>query len=203
DTTATPTAPGRTDVEIADRLNLDVRMGHPVALRRDSPDFVAAHAGLFALGGNFSSRLMQTVRDEQGLTYGIGSALHNVSVEHDGHALVYASLSQDRLEEGLAATRAVIERFVQVGVNEEELERVRTTLAGTHAVALATTSGLAARLLVNAERGFDIGYLDHYPEMVRALTVDEVNRAVRTHLRPDELHVAVAGTLPAAPSGGA
>ncbi|GIS56662.1 MAG: hypothetical protein CM1200mP1_06000 [Candidatus Neomarinimicrobiota bacterium] len=31
--------------------------------------------GIYILGGNFSARLMQTVRDEQGLTYGIGSSI--------------------------------------------------------------------------------------------------------------------------------
>ena len=195
DDTATPVAPGRADVLMADRPNLDVRMGHALELRRDSADWLAAHAGAFALGGNFSSRLMQTVRDEQGLTYGIGASLHNLSVEHDGHFLVHASLSAARLDEGLSATRAVIENYVASGIAPAELARVQTTLAGQHAVGMATTSGLAVRLLVNAERGFDVGYLDRFPEEVHALTVDQVNSAIRRHLRPAEMHVAVAGSI--------
>ncbi len=196
DDTAVPLEPGRVDVQIADRPNLDVRMGHPLEMRRDSPDWLAAHAGAFALGGNFSSRLMQTVRDERGLTYGIGASLHNLSVEHDGHFFVHASLSAAQLGEGLAAIRGVIEDFVDGGITPAELARVQDTLAGQHVVAMATTSGLAARLLVNAERGFDIGYLDRFPEDVRALTVDDVNAAVSRHIRPADLHVAVAGSVP-------
>jgi len=134
-----------------------------------------------------------------GLTYGIGAALHNVAVEHGGHLLVHASLSRERLEEGLAATRAVVEGFVAEGIRADELARVQTTLAGQHAVGLATTGGLAARLLVNAERGFDVGYLDRFPDLVRALTVEAVAAAVRRHIRPADLHVAAAGTLPEGP----
>ncbi|MDT0630606.1 pitrilysin family protein [Rubrivirga sp. S365] len=194
--TARPAQPGRTDVEMADRRNLDVRLGHAVALRRDDPDFLATYAGVFALGGNFSGRLMQTVRDEQGLTYGVSASLGSVSTRHDGRVYVAVTLSQENLDRGIAATRAEVEGFVADGLTEEALAQTRTTLAGQHVVSLATTGGVAARLLVNAERGFDVDYLDRYPTLVSALTVGEVDAAVRRHLRPSDLHVVVAGTLP-------
>src|SRR5690606_28971859 len=120
-----------------------------------------------------------------------------VAVEHGGHWLVRVSLSGENLERGLAATEAVIRRFLAEGIGEDELAEKQETIAGSHVVGLATTSGLAARLLVNAERGFPVAYLDEYPALVRALTVDEVNAALRRHLDPDRLHLAVAGTLPA------
>ncbi|WP_420457022.1 M16 family metallopeptidase [Rubrivirga sp.] len=196
DAEATPEPPGRTVVEMADRQNLDVRLGHAVDLRRDDDDFLATYAGVFALGGNFSSRLMQTVRDEQGLTYGIGATLGGPSVRHDGHVQVQVTLSQESVARGIAATRAEVEAFVAEGVSEPVLAQTQTTLAGTHVVGLATTSGAAARLLVNAERGFDVGYLDRFPDLVRALTADEVTAAVRRHVRPADLHETVAGTMP-------
>ena len=194
--TAEPAAPGEVDVEMDDRRNLDVYLGHAVDLRRDSPDFLAAYAGVFALGGNFSGRLMQTVRDEQGLTYGIGAGLSGVTVHHDGHLRVQVTLSQENLRRGIEATRAEVEAFVAEGVPADVLGPTQTTLAGLHVVGLATTGGLAARLLVNAERGFDVGYLDRYPDLVRALGPDEVTEAVRRHVRPADLHLAVAGSLP-------
>jgi zinc protease len=183
-----------------DRRNLDVRLGHPIAVRRDSDDYLALYAGVFTLGGNFSSRLMQTVRDEQGLTYGISASLGSTAIEYDGHVYVSVTLSQDSVEAGIAATRAEVEAFEAEGVPEAALAATRTTLAGQHVVALATTGGVAARLLVNAERGFDVGYLDRYPDLIRDLAPDAVTDAVRRHLRPDDLHESVAGTMP--PGGG-
>ena len=193
---ARPEAPGREDVALADRTSLDVRLGHAAALRRNSPDFLAAYAAVFALGGNFSSRLMQTVRDEQGLTYGISASLGGAAVEHDATFGVSVTLSQENLERGIAAVRAEVERFVDEGVSAEALGRTRTTLAGQHVVALATTGGLAARLLVNAERGFDTGYLDRYPDLVRALEQHDCTDALRRYVRPADLHTVVSGTLP-------
>jgi predicted Zn-dependent peptidase len=193
---SSPLAPGRVDVPMADKQNLDVLLGHPVDLRRDDPDFLALYVGNFILGGNFSARLMQTIRDEQGLTYGIGSRLSGIAVEHGGHWRVGVSLSQADLERGIAATQKVVSDFIAGGVTEAELEEKQTTIAGTHVVDLATTSGLAARLLVNAERGFPVSYLDDYPALIKALTVEEVNAVLKRYLDPDALHIAVAGTLP-------
>ena len=191
-----PAPPGRETVEMADRRNLDVRLGHATALRRDADDYLATYAGVFALGGNFSSRLMQTVRDEQGLTYGIHASLGPASTRYDGRVQVAVTLSQENLGRGVEAVRAEVAGFVSGGVPEPLLAQTRTTLAGQHVVSLATTGGVAARLLVNAERGFDVGYLDRYPAAVGALTATEVDAAVRRHVRPADLHEAVAGTLP-------
>jgi predicted Zn-dependent peptidase len=193
---ATPEPPGRIDIPISDRQNLDVRMGHAVAVRRDSPDYLALYVGNYVLGGNFSARLMSTVRDEQGLTYGIGSSLSGVATEYDGYWRIAVTLSGDALERGIEATLEQARRFVRDGVTSDELEEKQTTIAGAYKVGLATTGGLAMAMLINAERGFGVDYLDRHPALVQALTVEDVNAAVRRHLDADTLHVAVAGTLP-------
>ncbi|MEM1042592.1 MAG: pitrilysin family protein [Bacteroidota bacterium] len=193
--------PGRVEVEIADRQNLDVRFGHPVALRRDSDDFLALHLGNYVLGGNFSARLMSTVRDEQGLTYGIGSALSGVRVEYEGYWRIAVTLSGDALERGIEATREQARLFVEGGITQAELEEKKQTLTGAYKVGLATTGGLAGALLTNAERGFGVAYLDDFPRHVGALTVEQVNTAIARHLDAERLHLAVAGTLPAQHAG--
>ncbi|MEM9996362.1 MAG: pitrilysin family protein [Bacteroidota bacterium] len=193
---AAPTTPGTATRVIADKQNLDVRIGHPLALRRDHDDFLALYLGVYVLGGNFSARLMSHVRDDLGLTYGIGAQLAGIAVEHDGHLLTRVTLSGPNLERGIEATLGEIRRFVEDGITSDELAEKQTTIAGTYAVGLGTTRGLATSLLVNAERGFDLAYLDQYPDRIHALTLDEVNAAIHRHLDPDALHVGIAGTLP-------
>jgi predicted Zn-dependent peptidase len=193
--------PGREIVSMPDRHNLDVRLGHGLDIRRDHPDYVALYVGVHALGGNFSARLMNCVRDELGLTYGITARLVGASVLHAGHFQVSVTLSGDNLEPGIEAARAVIDAFVGEGVSAPELARHQETLAGGYSVGLGTTRGMAEALLTAHERGFGSGYLDRFPELIRALSVDEVNAAVRRYLRPERLHVVVAGTPPAVGEG--
>ena len=185
--------PGRSVIPMPDKSNVDVRLGHALPLRRDHDDYPALYVGNYILGGNFAARLMNTVRDEKGLTYHIGSSLSGVTTRSAGYWKTRVTLSHDRLEEGIDATTAVIRAFVEEGATAEELEDKKTTITGSYSVGLATTSSLAQSILTNAERGFEMDYLDTFPEEIRALSLDAVNDAVRTYLRPDAMHEALAG----------
>jgi len=190
--------PGRSDVPMPDKSNVDVRMGHALPIRRDHDAYVPLYVGNYMLGGNFSARLMAQVRDEQGLTYHIGSGLSGVSTRYAGSWQVEVTLSQESLERGIEATEAVIRDFVKEGATEAELEGKKTTITGSFQVGLATTRRLAQSILTTAERGFGVEYLDRFPHLVNDLTLEDVNDAVRRYLRPEAMHLALAGTLPEA-----
>lgn len=196
DAEAHPEAPARHAVPMPDRDSIDVRLGHALAVRRDDAGYLPLYLANYVLGGNFSARLMRIVRDEKGLTYGTGSGLSGVSTAYDAYWKIRIALSQDKLAEGLDATRAVVGEFVEEGVTEEELSEKKTTITGAFTVGLASTGRLARTLLANAERGFPVRYLDEFPGKVNALSLEDVNAAVEKHFRPGDLHEALAGTLP-------
>ena len=196
DTEGTDTPAGRSVVPMPDKSNVDVRLGHTVPIRRDHADYPALYVGNYILGGNFAARLMNTIRDEKGLTYHIGSSLSGLTTRYAGYWQTSVTLSHDALEEGIDATTAVIRRFVEEGATESELDDKKTTITGSYAVGLATTQRLAQSILTNAERGFDTEYLDRFPEEIQALSLEAVNEAVRRYLRPDALHEALAGVPP-------
>lgn len=187
----------RTDVPVPDKANLDVRLGHGLRLRRRDDAYLPLRAGVFALGGNFSARLMQEVRDRRGLTYGIRAALDEVDVDHDGHLDVSATFSPADLQRGLEATMDVVERWHAEGVSEDERDRVVDTLSGAYDVGLSTTRGLASLLLSRAEQGFEPGYLDAYRDEIRRVSRDEINEAIARHVRPEALLTVVSGPVAA------
>lgn len=190
------TAGGESQVPMPDKTNIDVRMGHALPVRRDDDAYLPLYVANYILGGNFSARLMATIRDEMGLTYGINSSLSGMSTRYDGHWQVGVTLSQENLARGVAATRAEVERFVREGATADELAAKKTTITGSYTVGLATTKRLAQSILTNAERGFDMDYLDRFPALIEALTLDEVNAAAQAHFDPDRFHTAMAGTVP-------
>ncbi len=198
DTDAVSTEVGRTTVPMPDKSNVDVRLGHAVPIRRDHDDYPAFCVGNYILGGNFAARLMSTVRDEMGLTYSIRSSLSGVSTRYVGSWQTSVTLSHDAVDEGIAATTDVIREFVAEGATAEELDAKKTTITGSYSVGLATTDRLAQSILTNAERGFDVAYLDDFPEEIRALTLDEVNAAIQDYLDPASMQEALAGTRPRA-----
>ncbi len=187
---------GQSEVDIADRDNLEVRWGHAMPITRLDENFLPAYMASFILGGNFSARLMNEVREKRGLTYGIGSGLRGVDSRYDGMWRMHVTLSQDNLDHGIKATEEVVRGFRAGGVTAEELAEKQETIAGSYQVRMATTAGLAGALLQQMEDGRPLSWVDSYVDRIRACSLERVNAAIDTHFRPDELSRVVSGTIP-------
>ncbi len=196
-----PKAPGAEKareevVAMPDKPNVSVVLGQASGLRYKDPDALALRVGTAILGRGFTGRLMANVRDREGLTYGIGAGLSGDSLA-DGDWQITANFAPELLEKGMTSTRRELDKWYQEGVTKDELERVKTALAGTFKVGLATTDGLANALLEAIHRGYDVNWIDQYPERVAALTLEEVNGAIKKHLQPGKMTLIKAGTLEA------
>jgi zinc protease len=133
------------------------------------------------------------VREELGLTYSIYSMLAKPDREFDGHWQIGLSLSPDKLDAGLAATRAEISGFVDDGVTPSELAAKKLEAIGVFHMSLATLSGLSETILFGAERGWGPDYIREFAGKIGAVTADQLNCAVRKHFRPADLSTVIAG----------
>ncbi len=193
---AKPAADRHEDVvPMADKPNVSVIVGQATGLKYSDPDALALRVGTAALGRGFTGRLMATVRDKEGLTYGIGAGLANDSLT-DGEWRITANFAPQLLEKGMNSTKRELDGWYKDGVTAQELERVKSALIGTFKVGMATTDGLSSALLDSVHRGYDVNWLDEYPKRVAALTLPEVNAAIKKHLKPDAMTVIKAGSVP-------
>jgi zinc protease len=182
-------------VFMADKPNVSVILGQATELRHADPDALPLRVATAILGSGFTGRLMATVRDQEGLTYGISSRVSNDSYAN-GDWRISANFAPDLLEKGLAATRRELKSWYEQGVTAEEVARTKTNLAGSFQVGLATTDGMAGTLLATVNRGYPLSWIDEYPQKLTALTVEQVNAAVKKHLNPERFVVIKAGTVP-------
>jgi len=193
---ATTDAAKAQKIFMADKTSISVVMGEATGLKYSDPDYQALRLATAVLGGGgFSGRLMQTVRDKEGLTYGIYSNTSNDTFT-DGDWKISATFAPALLEKGLAATREQFAKWYAEGVTPAELAYRKENLIGSFKVSLATTGGMAGSLLAAVHRGYGVDWLDRYPQVIDSLTLDQVNGAVKKHLNPDNLVVIEAGTIP-------
>ena len=185
---------GEKIVELPDKSSVSVIIGQPSGLRVSDPDWIPVRIGTSILGVGFTSRLVGNVRDREGLTYGIGASLAGDSFR-EGRWWTKATFAPALLERGLASTRREIQSWWEKGITADELEYRKSAAAGRLAVSLETTRGLAEQLLRCAENGLELTWLDEFPAKVRALTLAEVNAAVKMHLDPAKMITVKAGTL--------
>jgi zinc protease len=182
-------------VQVPDKTSADLVTGHGIGIHREHKDYYSVMMGHFILGGNFSARLMATVRDQEGLTYGIQSATGGVEEGNDGYWYIWGTFGPDVLETAKKSISRELCLWHEKGVTLGELTAKQSTITGTYKVGLDTTAGLATRILTTVERGKELSFMDEYPDIINNLTLDQVNAAIRSYCNPDNRITIVAGTV--------
>jgi zinc protease len=181
------TMPGKTSAIL--------EIGIATNLKRVDKDFYPLMFGIDVFGGgSFMARLMSIVRDDEGLTYGIYSWLSN-DIFTDGQWNIEGTFAPELLSKGNQSTIRELKRWVKEGITEGELKNTKARLIGEYKVQLATTNGLVTQLLGFVQRGLDVSFIDKYPDVIDALTLEQVNNAVKKYIDPDKVTIVVAGSV--------
>ncbi|NLD75832.1 MAG: insulinase family protein [Acidimicrobiales bacterium] len=158
-------------------------------LAADHPDRYALSVANQIFGGGLSSRLFQQVREERGLAYSVFSS---VSAYSDAGSLVaYAGTSPDRAAEVVELIRSLAATLVTNGVTEREWAVARGYLEGAALLSLEDTSSVMARLGNHMCARRTVTPIDEQLERLRRVTVDDVDRVLRTHLTVEPVICAV------------
>lgn len=156
------------------------------------PDWEPAQVVLRVLGGGgFSSRLMEAVRVQRGLAYGIGVGLDSMF----GQGVIVGSTATDnaRAAETLAVTRDEWTRMANDGPSREELDDAVAFLTGNLPLQFTDSRRIAGTLLALRRNGRPVTWLNERAERLRALTPAATAAVARKLLQPEALAVAIAG----------
>lgn len=182
-------------IPIADKANVDVLFGASISLTIHHPSYHAMKVLSEMLGGGFASHLMQTIRERDGLTYGVYARLSGLDAGADGAFKIWATFSPERYEESVAKLRKEVALFFSSGLMETALTKKKEEMTGSYLVALSTTQGLAGALHAIGIYGFTLSYLTEYPNLINAVSLIDIRNA--TELIPlSELSLAASGTFP-------
>jgi zinc protease len=153
-------------------------------------------------GGGFSSRLMDQVREQRGLVYGISTG---PSVR-DHLALIRGSAQSENSDvaQAIQVTRDEIAKFYRDGATQAEVNDAITYLTGSFALDLDSDSKIANVVFAYQTSNRDIGYINRRNDMIRAVTLADVNRVSRRLFNPDNFTFVVVGQptglVPSAPA---
>jgi len=189
-----PPLPGaaRRVVHLAGRSQTDIVWAkHGFA--RTAPDYYAALLMNYVFGGgSLSSRLMDHLRDRQGLVYGVYSV--PAAGIGAGPIQVRAGTNPARVDRAIAAIEEEALRMHEEGPTEEELAEAKGYLAGVFPVRLESNSGVAAQLTAAEVYGLGLDYIDRYTGIIEGVTLDQVRAAARKYLGPGAHALAIAGS---------
>jgi zinc protease len=181
----------RKNLSIPGKSQADLVMGG-LAPDRYSPDYQTLRVANNILGEfGMMGRIGQRVREESGLAYYAYSSL-SISLGPGAWELI-AGVNPKNLEQCIELITEEVRQFVSEPVTGDELADSKSYYLGRMPLMLESNSGVAISLL-NIEH-FDLGldYFLRYPELVQAVTAEQILQASRKYLNPDRLAIAVAG----------
>lgn len=168
-----------------------VMMGQP-AIDRFSPDYLPLMIGNHLLGGSgLTSLLMTTIREKEGLTYGIYSRF--APNFYEGPFTISFSTKNESVEDAITQTKAVVNQFINEGPDSELLERAKNNYIGSLVLDLDSNLKLAYAILNLATYGLPLDYYETLPEKVRAITPKEIQEAFKRHVNPQEMTTVIVG----------
>lgn len=174
-----------------DLTQANIIIGHE-GVPRGHPDYYPIQVMNYILGGGgFSSRLMDSIRNERGLAYSVYSQFD--AEKHVGTFQVTMQTKNETAEEAVRIAMEEIRRIREQGVSEEELKDAKDYLVGSFPLRLDTNRRVA-NFLARAEF-FELGpdYPDRYPELIGRITREDILRVAKRYLQPEKLIVVVVG----------
>ncbi|MFC5578699.1 M16 family metallopeptidase [Lysobacter niabensis] len=198
DTHYTEVAAESKRMETPDKANAVVSARSNLPLNDTDPDYAALMVANHVLGSStLASRLGKRLRETEGLTYGVSSSLSadaSPDGKDDAGSLnIQAIAAPQNVERLVAGLREEVAKLVHGGITAAELKDAVNALLTQRQQARASDDLVAGALSRNLYLGRTMAWSADIDARLRALTVEQVNAAIRKRFKPETLSVYAAG----------
>ena len=161
-----------------------------VGAARSTDDYFALLVMNTILGGSFTSRLNQNLREEKGYTYGAGSsfALRREPGPFTARAEIVSAKTDSALLEFIGELRGILDT-----VPQDELSKAKRYLQLQLPGDFETTRDIAGQLSPLVLHGLPLDYYDSYVQRIDAVTQEDVRRVADRYIDPSRLAVVIVG----------
>lgn len=164
-----------------------------VPMNDDDPDFAALLVANHLMGGpGMDSRLMQRVRQQEGLSYGVNSQLSVGAIDRDARFTVSATSAPQNMGKVEAAIAAELQRAAKEGFSATEVAGAQSGIAQQRLQARTRDSNLAGGWVQNLYLKKTFKRSEALDEKIARLTAAEVSAAFAKYIQPDKLTVVIA-----------
>ncbi|MFC0250727.1 M16 family metallopeptidase [Massilia consociata] len=176
------------------RMNLDLNI--------EDPDYPALMLANYIFGeGGLKSRLMDRIRQKDGLSYGGGSDLGAGDLDRAGSFMVSAIAAPQNLRRLDAAVRDELARAVKTGFTADELAGAKSGLMQQRLQNRTSDAVLASGWTSFLYRGRTYEWSLAFERKLMAVTLPQLNAAFRKAIDPAKLSVVMAGDQDKAGAG--
>lgn len=166
----------------------------PAPLRHEG-DYMTARVLAHILGGGFGSRLMEEIREKQGLTYGIYASL--MVMDHAGRFVVQTATQAENQQAIIDETHLILKDIASKGVTAQELSDAHNYLIGSYPLQLTSTDRLSGHFLQVKRQNLDADAVTQWSRDVRAVSARMIQDYVITMNNQPPVMISVGAEPPA------
>lgn len=159
---------------------------------RNNPDYYALQVMNEIFSGGFSGRLMQALRSQRGLTYGVGGSV-GAPWDYPGLFRVTMATKSETALDSIEALRGEVRRLVNDPVTPKEISLAKESILNAFVFTMDTREKALNQQVLLEFYGFPADYFTKYPSMIEKVTAADVERVAKKYVHPDQLAVLVVG----------
>ncbi len=184
--------------DIPSKANIDFSIGVPVPITIHHPDYVPMTFALGVLGiPGFAGRLMNTVRDKDGLTYMIYAYAESFSGTEQGYARIATFFAPEKCLQGLNSTFREIKKFFRGGITQAEFDTFQTIFKTKQALLQDSLMKQLSDLHAFNQNGFTVDEIHTFKARLNTITRAQVNEAIKKYFNPLSFTISGAGPVTA------
>ncbi len=162
------------------------------ALARHDPDYFPLIVGNYVLGGGgFVSRLMQQVREQRGLSYGVSSYFNPMA--QAGPFQIGLQTKQEQAEQALQVVRDTVAGYLRDGPTETELQAAKDNLIGGFSLRIDSNRKILGNIAAIGFYDLPLDYLDTWTAQVAKVTTAQIKAAFNRKIQLDKLSTVIVG----------
>ncbi len=171
-------------IETPDKANAFFLAYQPIKMKDSHPDYPAMELSNYMLGGGsgLSSRLMNRIRQKDGLSYGVGSQFAANPLDETGAFVGYAIYAPENLAKLEAAFKEEIEKVLKEGFTQKEVDEAKKSIMQAHQVSRSQDNSLSGLLNSNLYLGRNMKWSKDLEDKINALTPDQILQATRRNI---------------------
>jgi zinc protease len=174
-----------------DLTQANIIVGH-VGLPRSHPDYYAVQVMNYILGGGgFSSRAMDSIRNERGLAYSVYSYFG--AEKSHGYFEFVMQTKNETAQEAVRLALQELRRMRDEAVSEQELSDAKNYLTGSFPLRFDTNRRVAGFLAQVEFFELGLDYPDRYNELIGKVSREDIQRVARMYLQPDKVLTVIVG----------
>lgn len=167
-----------------------IRIGRELVTRNHN-DFKGLQVLNTILGGYFGSRLMTSIREEKGYTYGISSYI--APLMHSGFWVIATEVNNDVRDEATQAIYHEMELLRSTPLADEELKLVKNYMLGDLTRNLDGPFSMSDNIKGLLENNMSLDFYSQMMQTIVSITAKEIQNLAIVYLNPSDFHTVIAG----------